>query len=58
MEGYKCDHTEFNRDMSRISKDFQKMIKLSPESYELNNLIEKYENWQADTFDPAYVIGI
>jgi len=58
MEGYKTDHSEFNKDMSRMSKDFYKMIDLNPESLELKTLVSKYETWQEELFDPAYVIGI
>ncbi len=33
------------------------MIDMKPESHELESLIAKYEKYQADNYDPSYVIG-
>ena len=58
MEGYKTCHDEFNESMAKASKDFYRMMELPPDSIELKKLIEKYEKWQADNYDPQQVLGI
>ena len=33
------------------------MLKLEPDSQELQKLVEKYEKWQEDLYDPSMVTG-
>jgi len=56
LEGYRADFTEYNRDLAIFSKDFYRMIAMKPNSVELESIVAKYEKWQADNYDPSYVI--
>jgi hypothetical protein len=58
LEGYKTDHMEFNASMTKASKDFYRMMELPADAHELTVLIEKYEKWQEEYYDPAMVVGI
>jgi hypothetical protein len=57
LEGYKTCFTDYNEGIQECRLDFERIQKLDLEDKERQQLIEKWEKYQEEYYDPNLIIG-